>query len=319
MGQSQRMAALPDIVARRAARQHGAVARVQLLGELGCASSTVDGWLHSGLLHPASVDGVRMVGVYTVAGAPDGPLRRVAVAWLRSGAGALIGGPTACALYGLDGFDLAGPVHVLVPPSRRVRGVPLVVRYAAIPNADRARVHGIPTLTPTRSIIDALPHVPASSIRVGLDHGRRHRLLTLERVARRAAALGRAGGAPGMRRLIASGTFQHESEGERALARLFDGPYPKPAYQVWVLPGIRVDALFAEVRLVLEYDGRDHHTIDVDRDADSRRELRLKEHGFEVIRVTAAMLAHDRDVTRARILHVRAQRLAAGVPAWSAA
>lgn len=61
---------------------------------------------------------------------------------------------------------------------------------------------------------------------------------------------------------------------------------------------------------MLEYDGRDYHTIDTDRDADSRRELRLKQDQIEVVRITYGMLRDMPAETRAMILRVRQQRLA---------
>jgi hypothetical protein len=91
-------------------------------------------------------------------------------------------------------------------------------------------------------------------------------------------------------------------------------PTRSPRGPSGVYPNVRVDAVFLAVRLVLEYDGRDHHKIDTDRDHDSRRELRLKADGIDVIRTTWWMVRHSPGDTWRRILAIYRQRVALGLP-----
>lgn len=168
-------------------------------------------------------------------------------------------------------------------------------------------------MTATRALIDVAGRISERELRVAVDSARRQGLVRVDRLARRAAALGNRPGAAAMRRLVASGQLAQESEGERALAGLFLPGDPLPCWQVWVLPGIRVDAAYLEARLVLEYDGRAWHTLDTDREADAARELKLEAANIAVVRVTAGMLRNARAETRRRILALYHQRCALGL------
>lgn len=147
-----------------------------------------------------------------------------------------------------------------------------------VPPEDQATVDDLPTLTVTRSLIDVCPRYPAKSVRVAYDDARRRGGTSLDELTRRATGLGRVRGAPAMRRLLATGDLLLESEGERALNRLWRPGDPKPEPQVWVVyrsRRYRLDFAFLDASLCLEYDGREYHERALDRYRDYDRDLAL--------------------------------------------
>lgn len=304
------MGALPDDVRAATAALHSVTSRRRLL-DLGYSPGQIDWWQASGLLDS------RCRGQYVVGGSAIEERGRLITALDRCGQGARIGGAWACGLHGLEGFDLSGSEHILIPPTRRVRGAPFLVVRSAVPGVDQATVDDLPTLTVARSLIDVSPARPARTVRLAFDHARREGLTTLAVLTERAEALGRVRGAPEMRALIRSGLLRMESEGERAMHTalwLPGDPLPQP--QVWVEVGgrrYRLDFAYLDARLCLEYDGRDDHTAEADRHRDRMRDLALEVDNILTLRITSRML-DDPMRTRAAILAVRRARLELGFP-----
>lgn len=107
---------------------------------------------------------------------------------------------------------------------------------------------------------------------------------------------------------LAEGVLAQESEGERALASALRAAPVQPEWGMWLLPDVRVDAVYRAARLVLEYDGRRHHTLESDRDADQRRQQRLEGDGYWVERVRWEDLRDRPGETVARVEAVRRSR-----------
>ena len=64
-------------------------------------------------------------------------------------------GSTAAALLGFDGFILRPPFHILTSRDRNVRRIGHVIHTTCeIPLIDRTTMHGIPVLSPTRTLVD---------------------------------------------------------------------------------------------------------------------------------------------------------------------
>ena len=64
-------------------------------------------------------------------------------------------GQTAAALHCFDGFHLKPPFHVVVPRGRFVNRIGHVVHTSEyLPAIDCEEVHGLPVLSPTRTLID---------------------------------------------------------------------------------------------------------------------------------------------------------------------
>ncbi|MGH8884311.1 MAG: type IV toxin-antitoxin system AbiEi family antitoxin domain-containing protein [Egibacteraceae bacterium] len=301
------MRGLPRAITELMSRQYGVIERQQLL-TLGPPPTAVKRWVTDGVLIPLHR------GVYGLAGATPSHEQHIVAALLRAGPEARAGGPSACWLHGIEGVSPDWPPYMLVPEARRVRHVSFTVVRSGWAARDEQTVRGIPAVSPALGLIDLAALVTERRLRIAVDDARRQGLIRLDRLVERAEELRRRPGAVALRHVFASGQFAQESEGERLMARLFRPGDPQPSWAVWVYPDVRVDAIFLEARLVLEYDGRDHHTIDTDRDADSRRELRLKHDQIEVLRITYGMLREMQGQTRAMVLRIYRQRLALGLP-----
>lgn len=110
--------------------------------------------------------------------------------------------------------------------------------------------------------------------------------------------------------LIAAAVLDPESEGERQMGRLFDGfDWPLEWGVTDLVPNRRLDAADRSALMGFEYDGRDHHVLPTDRDADGLRDLECHSHGIVIIRITAGMLRDAFEETRAAIVAVRERRL----------
>lgn len=114
-----------------------------------------------------------------------------------------------------------------------------------------------------------------------------------------------------VRRLFALQALALRSEGERLFASVLVGLRPRPLYNVEILSGICVDALDAEAALVMEYDGREDHSLPADIDADHQRQFLIQDAGYEVRRISYSMVSTPaaRERTLAGILRARRRRL----------
>lgn len=232
--------------------------------------------------------------VFRLVGAPETPRQRAMAAVLDAGPGSLASHATAAWLWGIPGFG------VREPETSRLRG------SCGWPVA-LSRLHE-PRLLPLEHVttIDAIPTTTAERALCDLA-GTLHPI-RVERALDSALAAGRADmarmwltfgdlsarGRPGrqaMRRILAErppGYVAPESELEaRFVALVGRSGLAQPERQVevggdgWIG---RVDFLFRGAGLVVEVDGRAHHTALVDRRADAERDAALRAAGFEVLR-----------------------------------
>jgi hypothetical protein len=103
----------------RARRQHGHVARWQLL-ELGVGRGTIAGRLKSGEWFG------RHAGVYSIGPRRDDPVSRAAAAVLACGREAVLSHGSAGSLWGF-GVRWTTPLEVTAPSRRTRRGITLIV------------------------------------------------------------------------------------------------------------------------------------------------------------------------------------------------
>ena len=305
---------LPEPAVALLRRQHGAVARFQLLAWL-CAS-TIETHLTRGFL--VSLER----GVYGTRYTNLTPLTAASAALLRArgrqGAQARLTGPFVLALVGLDGFRTADPFEVLTPPGRHLRGVTFSHRREPTPSAPTARINGLATVTVTAALVDCAGRddVAPRRLRVALDAARARGLTTDDRLVRRARALGaRHRGARAILELEADGFLRCESEPERELGRLVAVIDPRPVPQGRV-GRRRIDWLWPAYGWGLEYLGAVDHLGTTARSADLARTGELRQGGVVVCELTADDLRlGERLVTwiHARLMR-RAQELGAPPP-----
>ena len=298
--------ALPAPIISIMDRRLGLITRPEVLA-LGVPPSTLDGWLARGELEAAER------GVYRRPGTAPSEAQTLLAAVLRAGDGVRITGWSACALYGLEGFDLRSGPCVAVPSRRRVRGVAFTVMRQDLSRTDLATVAGLPAVTPMRALIDAAGPVSRKTMRVGIDDARRKGLIELERLLRSAVDLRRHRGALAILRLFDTGMLDQDGELERQLALALADVGLRPAWGMEVLPGVIADACFPEASYILECDGGRWHTIDSDRASDEARTGALLADGWLVDRIRAVDLDQRRSATVADVRSTRRDRMRRGL------
>lgn len=301
------MDALPVAVTRLMAEQHG-LATLRRLDAAGVGPRAAARLTAAGLLE-------RMVpGVFRdpTAPVPGEQSLAVATAYLDRGrpGSARISGAGALALHGAEGFVLPCRPLALVPPGRRLRlaAAPFDVRRAVVPATEHRTVRGIAITEVHRALADgaADPSVPDRDLRVAFDSLRFRNLTRVHALADALTALPpQHRGRRRLQQMIASRTLDLESEAERRTYAILRTHPPAPAVQQWVLPRVRVDFLFPMAALVLEYLGGVAHVGQLEQD--SERIWVLRQAGYEVLPVTAAMLRRPAVLT-ARVHAVRRER-----------
>jgi hypothetical protein len=290
-------------VRRLLERQQGVVSRAQL-ADRGVRAPVIDGWVRAGHLERLHR------GVYRIAGSPWSHAQVALAACLRAGSGARVTAGFVLREAGLRGVAASPPV-VLLRPGRRVRSAPFPVRADLAVQLHGDRVAGCPATTVARALVEHATDEPdADRLLPLIDRARWANLVTTEQVVAAAAALGpRHRGGVRVLRLQRAGALLLESPGERSLDDALRGLEPPLEWQVWVSPTRRVDALWRDAAVVVEYDGRASHGDPRDRAADAVRDEELAELGYLVVRVTAADL-QDPAALRKRLHRIRRQRLA---------
>lgn len=294
--------ALPKPVTDRMRPQHGLITRPQCLAH-GMTPDEIDG-----LVRRRAIERVHR-GVYRQLGSAAPPEQTLLAAVLRAGRGARIDGAAALALHEVEGFSLDCPPSVVVPANRTVTGVDFTVHSGPdVQPGDRATVRGIPAVTPARAQIDIAVDGITARFRNAYDFARRKGLYSAEWLERRAKAQPEHPGAAIVLAFLDSGAGSQESDGERNLSKLLRFAPVQPEWGVWLFHDVRVDAIYRAARLVLEYDGRETHSLPEDIAADFERQRRLEAAGWRVIRVTKAMLRDDPVGTLAMIERIRLER-----------
>lgn len=286
----------------RLSRQHGTAGRWQALRD-GHTKGEFDQMVRSGLLERDHH------GIYHVAGAAPTPEQRAMAAVLRCRPRASVSGRFVLGLFGIEGFTRFDPFVVLVPPERTVSNVDFPVLADRCFDSDRATMDGIPIVTIGRALFDAATDLGDRAVLTAIDSGKWSGLLDdrkLDALLDRCAWHPQAGR---IQRLVDEGLTEQESHGERGLARVFDGFEPEPEYQVWITPSIRVDGLWRDAWMALEYLGVKDHGAGWRRERDAARDAVIRSHGYHVEYVTKEDLAQPL-ATRARLVAVREALLA---------
>ena len=232
-----------DIVARLARRQHGRVARRQLLAE-GLSAGLIDRWVADGRL--------RIVhrGVYAVGHTAPSALSDYMAA-------VLAGGPDACLSHRPAEYLWRGgrgtppPPEVTVPTTadRRRPGI-AIHRVAQLHPLDVTTLHGIPITTLARTLLDIAPRTsPPKLTRACHDAWVRHDLTP----AQVQACIARNPNKPGIARLRATlGSDVTLSDLEDAFLKLLEAHgLPRPRTNI-DRHGDKVDCHWPEHGLTVE-------------------------------------------------------------------
>jgi very-short-patch-repair endonuclease len=215
----------------------------------------------SGVLTPSVLAGPRFrrlfPDVYVCAEVePDLAVRSFAAAVLVGDRG-VVGGYSAAELLGASCAPLAAPAEVVVPGRRRAPPG-LVVRVEKVPSAERWPVRAAAVTSPVRTALDLACRVPLVEAVVGVD-ALAHRFgFPPHDVIRCAYDHPGRRGAARLPRVVKLARPAAESPMETRirLAIVLAG-LPEPQLQVPVGP-YRLDMAYPELRLGIEYDGREH-------------------------------------------------------------
>jgi very-short-patch-repair endonuclease len=266
-----------EAIAGLAARQHGVVARRQLV-RLGLSAKAIRHRARTGRLHLIH-RGVSAVG----------HARLTQRGWwmaavLAAGEGAVLSHRSAAALWGL-GLGASGRVDVTVAKERRRPGSAI---HEARLEPDEGTVRdGIPVTTVARTLLDLAATAPRRDTERALREAERRRLGDRASVA---VLLERHRGRKGtatLRALLARATDGiTKSELEEAfLTFLDDRRFSRPSLNVHV-EGFECDCYWAAARTVVELDGRAFHDDDDAFEDDRARDRRLQAVGIRTMRVT---------------------------------
>ena len=229
-------------------------------------------------------------GVYLV----DPPRNASRIALLTAaveacGPTAVLSHQSAAELWGLLPVQ-AGHIEVTVV-TRRAGDRPGIRRHRvpALDAADVRNRNGIRVTSPARTVLDSARHPHLEElIGTGLDKG----LVTQREVEQ---AIARCPNRRGVRRVRAllnqpGGARRTRSWGERRLLSLIrEAGLPVP-FTNRLLLGFQVDAVWPDLKLVVEVDGYEFHGDRRSFEDDRARDARLVAAGYRVIRFTATQL-----------------------------
>jgi hypothetical protein len=301
------------LLAELAGRQHGVVARWQLLG-LGISRRAIDTRLAASRLHRLHQ------GAYAVGHSVLSIRARWMAAVLASGAQAVLSHRSAAQLWGLLPESAITP-EVTRPHSFRPR--PGVVAHQSVLPADElARVDGIPVTSLSRTLFDLASVGSRRQLENAFNEAEIRRLTDRLSVG---GLLERHPGRPGAAALreiasdaaVARGITRRELE-SRFAEILADTDLPHPLRNAHVGVGGRffeVDCLWPGRRLIIELDGRAVHGTGRAFEKDRERDRLLQAEGWRVARITWLQL---RDEAPAVVADLR-KMLAASRPVATAA
>jgi Protein of unknown function (DUF559) len=199
-------------------------------------------------------------------------------------------GHTAAWLHGLDSSPCS-PIEAAVPPtSRTSRLVGLSVHRCTIPVNETSIRRGLRVTSAVRTISDLACRLPLNDAVALLDSALHRRLINVTRLRDWATT---HAGYRGVRRLkcaldLAEPATESVME-TRLRLLLVQAGLPRPRVQVSLrddrgLFVARPDLYYPGVRLAIEYDGATHRASLA---ADNRRQNRLIDAGYRVLRFTA--------------------------------
>lgn len=227
-------------------------------------------------------------GVYAVGHLAVSFRARLMAATLACGAEALLSHRSTGRLRGLLSSSTSR-IEVTAPNGGRAREDVVIHRTRVLHPDDRALLHGIPVTSLARTVVDLAEVLHPRRLADVLHQAEVRGLLDLGAIE---AALervpGRRGGPVLLEALAAYRPEDHaaESEGERRLLQLCrDHGLPMPRSNQLV-DGYRLDALWPEARLALEFDGAEFHNTRRAFHEDRARDRALAEAGYQVLRVT---------------------------------
>ena len=260
-------------IATLAMRQHGVVARRQLL-DLGISSGAIEMRLRHGRLHRIHR------GVYALSPAELAPQAQWMAAVLAGGAGATLSHWSAASLWRMR--PGIGPKSHVTTPTYRRSSANLAFHQSRLPRDEVTIEQGIPTSTPARTLLDLAPLLPSPVLARMFDAapGEGAPLATLlDRYPRRP-------GAAKLRALLAKAApFTRSDLEAKVLAEMRRKGLPAPRVNL-IVDGYEVDFAWPDLRVIAELDSYVTHGSQQAFERDRARDRRLTIAGWSVVRLT---------------------------------
>lgn len=284
-------------LARLAARQHGVVARRQLLA-IGFSDRWISRQLRDGRLIALHR------GVYAVGHARLTRRGTWMAAVLACNESSLVSHRSAAAALGIAGLE-RGRVDVTVPGRGALRIPGLAIhRTRDLPPAHCTVRDGIPLTTPHRTLLDLAAICSPTQLRLAVEAADRLELLHVPSLIALCGTSPGRRGSGNLKRIAAEQRgpiVATRSPPERLFLRLcLNRGLPVPAVNV-PLEGYEVDFLWLERRLVVEIDSYTYHRSWAQQQRDRTRDAHLQVRGYRVLRYTEARLIAAEDAVFAQI------------------
>jgi hypothetical protein len=288
------MRPLDAAIADLARRQHGVVARPQLV-DLGVVAKAIEYRIAIGRLHAVHR------GVYAVG---HRLLSREAV-WMAAvlvADGAVLSHRSAALLWGIAGGEQAR-VDLTAPRSLRPR--PRLRFHCALLPADEVTVtRGIPVTTPARTLLDLAAILPRHRLERAATEAEIQRLGSPTSLADLVARYPGRPGVPAVQALLARrdigrNVTKRDLE-PRFLAFLDAHRIPRPRVNATV-HAKEVDCLWVDQRLIAELDGFATHGTREAFERDRARDRALQVAGYRVVRITWRQLTEEPATLAAQI------------------
>ena len=251
-------------------------------------------------------------GYYALHAVAEDPNVLLAAAIRRLPSKAVFSGRTAAWLHGLD-LPPCDPIEVTLPlRCNTSRLVGVVVRRSTVRPGEIVMRHGQPATSAVRTIADLGRRLPLVEGVVAMDMALHGRLIDLAELISWAAAHPRYRGVARLRRAIELAEPATESVMETRLRLLLVlARLPRPLAQITLRDEDghfvgRPDFYYPNHRLALEYDGSTHRE---NLTGDNRRQNRLVNAGYRLLRFTAADVYSAPDSVVALVRRALAERV----------
>lgn len=235
-----------------------------------------------------------LTGVYARSEVPDTIEVRAQAALLVISPFAVVCDRTAAWIHGIDvlayrELDILPPLETYV-----LRGHDPTTRPECAGGTrdllpvDVCQIQGLPVTTPLRTAMDLGCKLSRRDALAALDGFMRMHGITRSDMRRLLPRYFRRRGVVQLRELIPLADPRAESQGESwTRLGIIDAGLPTPVPQYWVCvdgrPTYRLDLAYPRARVAVEYDGREFHEGEVQREADKARRAWLRDNGWTVI------------------------------------
>lgn len=283
-------------IAAIAGRQHGVVARRQLLAS-GLSAKAIRARIASGHLHRVNR------GVYAVGHARLTPQGVLMAAVLACGPGAVVSHRTAADVHGLRIGGTSVEVSV-ASSGRRGPGGVLLHQPRHLDRCDCSVVDGIPVTTVARTLVDVAAVVSRRRLERAFDEAERREKIDISALAEVCARSNGRRGVATLRALIAERRVVPETKEElehRFIELLRAAGIPLPSCNV-LIEGVLVDAVWPAEQLVVELDSYGFHRTRAQLERDHESTVKLQLSGWRVVRLTWRMMNADLPATVTRLL-----------------